>query len=701
MRALRIEKALYGVALVRFDLPESKVNVLSSALLDEFTSVLDTIGSDPSFRASVLISDKPDNFIAGADLDELRGIETSGQASEFAKNGHMILDRIANADKPMVAAIHGAALGGGLEVALACSYRIATRHPKTVLGLPEVMVGLLPGGGGTQRLPRLIGLVRALPMLLAGQKLRGKKALEVGLVDALTTPDRLEDEAVEAAASLADGSIKSKKKSVAVRVQNRSPMRTLIISRARQDVRRRTRGLYPAPRAILECVETGLRDGFEKGRQREIERFGELVVSPEAKNLIWLFGAMNDSKKLSDEAEPRQVRKLAGLGGGLMGEGIASVSLPLADVVVKDVSAGQLERVRERIDASIWKRLASGSLTTNEADLQRRRLTTTTHRSSIAGADLVIEAVFEDLSLKRNVLAQTEEMIDEGAVFASNTSAISIGEIAKNAAHPERVLGMHYFSPVPRMPLLEIIVRPDTADWAEATARKFGADQGKTIIVVRDGPGFYTTRILAPFINEAVVLLEKGAEIRALDSALKDFGFPVGPVTLLDEVGIDVAAHVAVDLGQAFESRGLGASSVLPMLIEAGFGGRKNKKGFFVYDAGKGPKPVNEEIYAFFGGSERKQLDKREMADRLALLMVNEAVHCLSEGVLSSARDGDLGAILGLGFPPFRGGPFHFVDSEGADVVVDRLRELRELHGPRFEPATMLVAMAKNGERFY
>jgi len=700
MAAIEIER-VNGVAVIRLDVPDSKVNVVSSGLLSEFRATIEDYAGDPSLRAAVLTSAKPDNFIAGADLSAVRKIETADEASSFVREAHSILDRLAESGKPVVAAIHGAALGGGLEIALACQYRIATLHPKTILGQPEVMVGLLPGAGGTQRLPRLIGLVRALPILLAGQRIRARKALEIGLVDEICEPSELDRRALDAAIALAGGSLRERRLPLSVKVQNASPMRTMILSKAREGVKKKTRGLYPAPPAILDCVETGLRQGFEAGRELEIRHFGTLVVSPEAKNLLWLFEAMNELKKLPEDAAPREVERLAVLGGGLMGEGIASVSLPLADVVVKDVSDDALTKLKGRVEASLAKRVTSGALFEADAMRQRERLTVTTDAARIEGADLVIEAVFEDLELKRQVVAETEQVVSDECVFASNTSALPICEIAAGSRRPDRIVGMHYFSPVPKMPLLEIIVTPETSATAEATARQFGIDQGKTVIVVKDGPGFYTTRILAPFMNEAILLLEEGAEIRALDAALKDYGFPVGPVTLLDEVGIDVAAHVAVDLGKAFATRGLAASPVLPKMVEAGYKGRKNGRGFFRYDGPKGKKPVNREVYEFFGGSARREIAAETMADRLALLMVNEAVHCLEEGVLSSPRDGDVAAILGLGFPPFRGGPFHHVDAIGASTLLARLAELEEKHGARFKPAPMLEKMAESGTRFY
>ncbi len=705
MGAIRVTKRPDGVAVLTFDNPKGKVNILSPEVVEEFRGVIDDIERDPGVKACVLVSAKADNFIAGADLKFFLSIRDPMVGERFSRDGHALLDRVADSSKPTVAAIAGLALGGGLEVALACHYRLAADDPKVVLGLPEVQLGLLPAGGGTVRLPRLVGLPAALPMMLTGQRVRARKALKMGLVDALTSPGGIEETAIRTALGLLDGSIQrcGRKRPWMERLLESPPGRVLLFRQAHRSVIAKTRGLYPSPLSILDCVRTGYAKGPAAGYDRESVLFGQLVAGPECKALIGLFEATTELKKPLDATPPRPVDRLAVLGAGFMGSGIAAVSLELAPVVVRDLSQKALDGCARGVYSGLSKRVKSGAISRFERDRLFARLHLTQQAEALRRAELVIEAVFEDLELKRKVLAEVEALVPAECVFASNTSALPIASIAEKALHPERVLGMHYFSPVPKMPLLELVVAEKTAPWAVATARAFAVKQGKTAIVVEDGPGFYTTRILSPFLNEAVLLLEEGARMEALDGALKDFGYPVGPVTLLDEVGIDVGAHVARELGPVYAHRGLGASDALPRLFEAGYQGRKNGRGFYVYPprGKKGKKRPNAEVYGLLGGAPRRPMDRKAMAERLALLMANEALHCLQEGVLSCPRDGDVGAVFGLGFPPFRGGPFRYLDALGARQAVDQYEALAKLHGQRFTPAPLLVEMAKSGKKFY
>jgi 3-hydroxyacyl-CoA dehydrogenase/enoyl-CoA hydratase/3-hydroxybutyryl-CoA epimerase len=695
-----------GVAVVWLDQPGEKVNKISLDLLDEFRAMLDLLETDAEVKGAVLISRKKDTFIAGADIDKLREAASPEYAEAMSRQGHVLLNRLEQCPKPVVAAIHGAALGGGLELALACAYRIATEDPRTVLALPEVKLGLLPAGGGTQRLPRLVGLQAALDMMLTGKNIYPRQAKRMGLVDHLIHPYGLLRAAKITALELAENPVRRKVRRpfTAALLESNRLGRKLVYKKAAEMVRKATWGNYPAPFSIIACVETGLEQNMAAGLECEAKNFGELAMTSQSRELVQIFFGMTALKKNPRQELARPVRTIGVLGAGLMGSGIANVSIANGfDVLLKDVSleaVGQGEKaVWQDFDGKVKKR----ALSPFERDRTFSRITGTMDYQGFEKADLVVEAVFEDLDLKKKILAETETVLRDDAIFASNTSSLPITRIAEASRRPDQVIGMHYFSPVPRMPLLEIIATPGTAPWVTATAVDVGIRQGKTVIVVNDGPGFYTTRILAPLINEALQLLEEGGEIREIDTVMRQFGFPVGPITLLDEVGIDVGAHVSGILGGLFAGRGAKPSAAMERLFKAGYRGRKNNRGFYLYGArgGKGRKKVNREVYAFFGGQYRRKIDTAEIQNRLSLVMVNEAAWCLQDGILHSPGDGDIGAVFGLGFPPFLGGPFRYLDRLGLEKALGLFENLEKRIGPRFTPAPILRDYARENKKFY
>ncbi len=696
-----------GVAVVWLDQPGEKINKISIDLVDKFTEILDSLEKDETVKGIVLISRKPDNFIAGADIDKFKDIASSDEAKALSRRGHALLNRMAAFPKPIVAAVHGAALGGGLEVALACHYRIASDDPKTVFALPEVKLGLLPGGGGTQRLPRLVGLQTALDMMLTGKNIYPRQAKKIGLVDDLIHPYGLLQAAKKAALEIADRPPERKKKQpfVAKLIESNALSRSIVYKKAEELVKRQTWGNYPAPLKIIECVKAGLEKGAEGGMEAEIKNFGELMMSPQSRELIQIFLSMTALKKNPRKELVRPVYKIGILGAGLMGAGIAQVSAAQGmEVLLKDITYEAVGKGEKAIWKEMDKKVQKKALSPFQRDLTFSRIKGCIDYGGFEKADLVIEAVFEDLDIKKNLLMETESLTKEDAIFASNTSSLPIGSIAAASRRPEQVIGMHYFSPVPKMPLLEIIVTEKTADWVRATALDVGIRQGKTVIVVNDGPGFYTTRILAPLLNEALELLNDGGDIVEIDRAMRQFGYPIGPIALIDEVGIDVGAHVSNVLRPLFSSRSATPSNTMEILLTAGYKGRKNNRGFYCYGDPSGKKKkkeVNGEIYTFFGGSKRKKLDVKEIQNRLSLIMVNEAVLCLQEGILLAPRDGDIGAVFGLGFPPFLGGPFRYIDHLGLSKFLSLMEELSEKHGPRFTPAQILRDREVNNQRFY
>ena len=694
-----------GLAMVVIDDPARPVNTLTPEFLVELEDEILPLAQDPAVKGMVLISAKPDSFIAGADIKLFAQTTDGALVAEADGRYSRALTRLNTCGKPVVAAVHGPALGGGLEVALACHYIMASSSPATVLGLPEVTLGILPAAGGTQRLPRRVGLVRGMNLMLTGRRVRAAQALAMGLVDEVVAPGAL----AEAAAERARGFMAGRplpapyRPTWQERIISLPILRGIFFKKVRAATAERTKGNYPGPLKIIDCVETGLKQGMQAALDLEIASIGELFETPVCRNLIWLFNAGGELRAQRDSAQARLIRQLGVVGAGTMGGGIASVSLGLCPVKVVDREQEALDRCRNLLARGMDKMTASGSLSTAERERREGRLALSLDRFSLAGSDLVVEAVPEDLGLKQRVLAQAEEVISPEAVYASGTSALPIAAIASQARHPERVLGMHYFSPVPSMMLMELVAPDGAADWALATARAFASSQGKTVIVVADRPGFYTTRILTAYLNEAVRLMQDGLAIDDLDQALTRFGFAVGPAALMDLIGLATVARVSQDLGDAYSARWGAPPPGLKALAGAGLDGKRHGAGFYLYPEGAGkppqPDPKAGQILAAAGGG--TPLPARDPAERCALAMANEAAWCLADGVIASPRDGELGAVLGVSFPAFRGGPFHYLDSLGAGAAVSRLEDLAASQGGRFSPAPTLVDLARRGGSFF
>ena len=717
-----------GIAVITIDDHAEKVNTLNERTSADLYAALDRVQSDSAVKAAVLISGKRD-FIVGADIAMLNACGTSAEVEALSRKGQAELDKLESWDKPVVAAIDGACMGGGLEVAMACHYRIATDSPKTVLALPEVMLGLLPGAGGTWRLPQLVGLQDALDMMLTGKNIRPAKAKRMGLVDEVVVPYGLRDIAITAAKRLVDGSLKKREPEKSKKdqaLEDTAAGRLLVFKQARAMTLDKTQGCYPAPLAILDVVEIGAAKGRERGLAEESRRFGELAMTNESKALMSLFFAQTALKKNRFGRPDTDVKTVGVLGAGLMGAGITLVSVQKGHrVLLKDISQESLARGKKQIYKELNRRTKRKALTPFERDRLMSQVVAQTDYRGFENCDLVIEAVFEDLKLKHRVIGELEAAISDECIVATNTSALPITDVAKGSSRPENVIGMHYFSPVHKMPLLEVITTEQTSKRACAIAVEVGLKQGKTVIVVKDGPGFYTSRILAPYMDEAVLIALEGIDLHDFDLMMRRFGFPVGPITLLDEVGIDVAAHVSKDMAPFFEPRfGERDISGLDAAVKAGYLGRKAGKGFFLYDAkedhayahqvlrmvkkvagrpseGKPENPGMMEILKAHGRPDRAFFDEHEVQQRMAMRFLNEAVLCLQDGILADPTDGDVGAVFGLGFPPFHGGPFRYVDTVGASAVVRQMETLAAKFDKRFAPCDLLVTMAKKGEKFH
>lgn len=693
-----------GVVHVVFDRPGDKVNLLDSSVLRWLDLLADEIRRDDRVRGIVFRSEKPGCFIAGMDVEEIASFTDAFKAAEGARFGQAVFQKIADLPFPTVAAIDGTCLGGGTELALACRNRLASDDRSVKIGLPEVRIGIIPGFGGSQRLPRLVGLLPALDLILTGRSLDGRGAARVGLVDRVVPSAYLLRESVALLEDGATGRIRRTRPLWQAGAERLGPLRRLLLAQARKRTEARVAPEnYPAPFLALEAVEGAFALGLRQGLDLEARIVGDLVPTRTSKNLIWLFKSQNALKKDPGGfvAVPRRVRRAAVVGAGTMGGGIAQL---VADrkipVRLKDVR-GEALLGALRTASKVWQeRVDRGRMTPREMAQAMRFLSTTLDDSGLSRVDVLVEAVVENLEVKQTVLSDAEERIPERAVFASNTSTLPISDIAAGARYPERVVGMHFFNPVHRMPLVEVIAGQRTSPEAVSTVHAFAIELGKIPVVVRDAPGFLVNRILMLYLSEAARLLAEGVSVESVDRAAVAFGMPLGPFALLDEIGLDTANHAAAVLEGAFGKRIGGTTPVLAGMVERGRLGRKSGRGFYRYRDGRrgsaDPEPAR-----LAGAAARKDLPPETLQERLILAMVNEAAVCLEDGVVRDARDLDVAMVMGTGFPPFRGGLLRYADEIGIAVLENRLSRLADAHGERFRPSGLLRDMVRADRRFH
>jgi 3-hydroxyacyl-CoA dehydrogenase/enoyl-CoA hydratase/3-hydroxybutyryl-CoA epimerase len=683
-------------------------------VLKELDALLDVLARRTDIKALLLVSRKPDIFIAGADVHEIAQAKPD-QVREGVLGGQAVFDKLATLPYPTVAAIDGACVGGGCETVLAMDWRLASDSKKTQIGLPEVKLGILPAWGGTTRMPRMIGLANALDIILAGKTLDGKRAKKVGLVDEVVPQTILED----VARRFAREKFGTRKRSNAG--PDGAPERTrpatlqekllegagkgVVFGKAKEAVLKETRGQYPAPLEALEAMKAGLAMRFHDALKLEADAAARLVDRPVMRNLVNLFFRMEEVKKETGVAtgvKPRAVHRVGVLGAGIMGGGIAQLAADKGyPTRMKDIKAEPLAGGYAAA-AKIWRdKVKKRRMTKAEFASKMALLSGGLDYTGFDTCDYTIEAVLEKLPVKQSVLKEWEAVSKDDAIFASNTSTLPITDIASVAKHPERVVGMHFFNPVHKMPLVEVIYGAKTAPEVTATVFDLAKKMGKTPVVVKDAPGFLVNRILAPYIGEAVRALLEGTPMEAIDKAMRDFGMPVGPIELLDDVGIDVAAKGAETLSAAWPER-MPIDPAFHKLVSSGRLGRKSKKGFYRYDGEKRVGP-DATLYADLGVAvpTAPKLPPAEIEERLLYPMVNEAALCLAEDVVASPAKLDLAMIFGTGFPPFRGGLLAYADATGLQKIASGLERMAGAIGPRFTPAPLLLELAKNDKKFH
>ena len=713
MTTIKFETDSQGIAILSIDVPDRPMNVITPEFSAELAAAVERVASDDAIKGAVLTSGKPGGFVAGADLKDLvtafeRGM-SAAEGAAFSGDLSGLLRRMETCGKPFAAAINGLALGGGLELCLACHYRVLADDPKAIVGLPEVSVGLLPGAGGTQRLPRLIGIPKALPLLLQGRHVKPADALKQGLVDALATAGEVVAKARQWLLDSPSAEQPWDRKGFKVPggTGPLAPHAAQSFTMGIAQTSNATQGKLPAPMAILSTVFEGTQVPFDTGLRIESKYFGKLLSGSVARNMIrTLFVNKTAADKLAarpKDVPPFKVEKLGVLGAGMMGAGIAHVAAKSGQqVVLIDATQEQADKGKASIAALLARDLKKGKTTQDKIDGLLARITATVDYADLAGCQLVIEAVIEDRKVKADVTRKAEAVLGQDAIFASNTSTLPITGLAEASARPDHFIGLHFFSPVERMPLVEVILGERTSEATIAGALDFLGQLRKTPILVRDSPGFFTSRVIMNYLHEGMKMLDEGIAPALIENAARQAGFPAGPLAVSDEVTMSLMQHILIhqdkdNLPERYRLR-TGRPVIDKMVDELKRPSRRAGGGFYEYpaDAPKHLWPGLSE--AFPPAAEQPPVEA--LSQRFLYIMALESARCFEEGVVPRAPDADIGSILGIGFPAWTGGVLSYVDTQGPQHFVQECQRLAAECGERFRPSQWLLERGRDGVHF-
>ncbi len=709
--AISVQALDGGIAEFKFDLANESVNKFNRATVEDLAAAVAAVKADSSIKGLIVTSGKP-VFIVGADITEFGESFATGEAAilEWLAQSNAIFNSFEDLPVPTVAAINGIALGGGFEMCLVCDYRVMSTAAK--VGLPEVKLGIFPGFGGTVRLPRVIGVDNAVEWIAAAGEKRPDAALKDGAVDAVVAPEKLRDAAINLVQQCIDGKLNWQAK----RAEKLNPVKLNMLEQmmafqtATAMVVGKAGPNYPAPKLALQAMQQHVSLDRDAALKVEAKQFAKVAVTPQANALIGLFTADQAVKKISKKHEKgsnKEINQAAVLGAGIMGGGIAyQAASKGTPIIMKDIRTEALDLGMGEASKLLGKTVEKGRMTPAEMGKVLSRIRPTLNYGDFKTVDIVIEAVVENPKVKGAVLSEVEGLVAEDTILASNTSTISITHLAKSLQRPENFIGMHFFNPVHMMPLVEVIRGEKTSDAAVAATVKLAQKMGKTPIVVNDCPGFLVNRVLFPYFGGFDMLVRDGADFQAVDKVMERFGWPMGPAYLLDVVGIDTGVHAAKIMAEGFPDRmAPDYKSGTELMFEAGRFGQKNGKGYYVYEQDKKGKPkkvVDPTTYELLAATagERKEFDAQEVIDRCMIPMVNEVARCLEEGIVASAAEADMALIMGIGFPPFRGGACRYVDQIGVANYVAQCEKYAHL-GKAYEAPQLLRDMAAANKKFF